>query len=298
MNEENIQDLEQLCRDKTNADECLCKVIDCLKKRGATGPTGPTGPCGCKGPTGPTGATGRQGPTGPTGPQGIQGPTGATGATGATGVTGPTGPQGIQGPTGATGATGATGVTGPTGPQGIQGPTGATGATGATGSTGPQGIQGPTGPTGPGVETLNSYAMVHDETDSMVGQQQPLLFQTTNISNKITYNPLTGDFTIPEAGIYTIHWWVNARHSDKQDSSCEPKTLGIEFHQFWPSDVLIAHSSTHNKLTCCDTGTISGNAIFEALPGASYRLINTSDVDFKLVPNDLYSACVSITRIL
>lgn len=253
MNEENIQDLEQLCRDKTNSDECLCKVIDCLKKRGATGPTGPTGPCGCKGPTGPTGTTGRQGPTGPTGPQGIQGPTGATGATG---VTGPTGPQGIQGPTG------------------------------------------PTGPTGPGVETLNSYAMVHDETDSMVGQQQPLLFQTTNISNKITYNPLTGDFTIPEAGIYTIHWWVNARHSDKQDSSCEPKTLGIEFHQFWPSDVLIAHSSTHNKLTCCDTGTISGNAIFEALPGASYRLINTSDVDFRLVPNDLYSACVSITRIL
>lgn len=253
INEENIQDLEQLCRDKTNSDECLCKVIDCLKKRGVTGPTGPTGPCGCKGPTGPTGATGRQGPTGPTGPQGIQGPTGATGATGATGVTGPTGPQGIQGPT---------------------------------------------GPTGPGVETLNSYAMVHDETDSMVGQQQPLLFQTTNISNKITYNPLTGDFTIPEAGIYIIHWWVNARHSDKQDASCEPKTLGIEFHQFWPSDVLIAHSSTHNKLTCCDTGTISGNAIFEALPGASYRLINTSDVDFRLVPNDLYSACVSITRIL
>ena len=283
MNEENIQDLEQLCRDKTNSDECLCKVIDCLKKRGATGPTGP------QGIQGPTGATGATGVTGPTGPQGIQGPTGATGATG------PTGPQGIQGPTGATGATG---VTGPTGPQGIQGPTGATGATGVTGPTGPQGIQGPTGPTGPGVETLNSYAMVHDETDSMVGQQQPLLFQTTNISNKITYNPLTGDFTIPEAGIYTIHWWVNARHSDKQDSSCEPKTLGIEFHQFWPSDVLIAHSSTHNKLTCCDTGTISGNAIFEALPGASYRLINTSDVDFRLVPNDLYSACVSITRIL
>ena len=58
MNEENIQDLEQLCRDKTNSDECLCKVIDCLKKRGATGPTGPTGPQGIQGPTGATGATG------------------------------------------------------------------------------------------------------------------------------------------------------------------------------------------------------------------------------------------------
>ncbi len=139
--------------------------------------------------------------------------------------------------------------------------------------------------------------MVHDETNSTVGVQQPVLFQATNISNKITYNPNTGDFSIPEAGIYIIHWWINVRHSDKNDESCEPKTLGIEFHQFWPEDVLIAHSSTHNKLTCCDTGTISGNAIFEALPGASYRLINTSDVDLRLVPNDLYSGCVSITRI-
>ena len=140
--------------------------------------------------------------------------------------------------------------------------------------------------------------MVHDETNSTVGVQKPVLFQTTNLSNKITYNPNTGDFSIPEAGIYTIHWWINARHSGGQNNDCEPRTLGIEFHQFWPNDVLIAHSSTHNKLTCCDTGTINGNAIFEALPGASYRLINTSDVDIKLVPNDLYSGCVSITRIL
>ena len=139
--------------------------------------------------------------------------------------------------------------------------------------------------------------MVHDRSDSTVGQQQPILFQNTNISNKITYNPNTGDFYIPEAGIYIIHWWINARHSDNK-STCEPKTLGVELHQFWPEDILIAHSSTHNKLTCCDTGTINGNAIFEALPGASYRFINTSEVDFKLVPNDLYSASVSITRIL
>lgn len=215
-------------------------------------------------------------PTGPTGPTGPRGATGAIGATGATGATGP------QGPTGATGATGATGVTGPTGPQG---PTGATGATGAT------------GPAGPGT-TLDSYAMVHDETNSVVPATNPLLFQTTNLSNKITYNSATGDFYIPEDGIYTIHWWINARNRNKNEHDCEPKTLGVEFHQFWPEDILIAHSSTHNKLTCCDTGTVSGNAIFAALPGASYRFINTSDIDIRLVPNDLYSGSVSITRIL
>lgn len=247
MNQDNLEDImrdcckernDEYCKDKK--DDCLCRVLDCVCKKGVTGPTGPTGATGATGPsvTGPTGATGRQGVTGPTGA---------------------TGPQGITGPTGATGAT---------------------------------------GPAGEDATTFNSYAMVHDETNSTVSHNQPILFQNTNISNKISYNPATGDFTIPEEGIYIIHWWINVRHTDSDHSTCEPRTLGVELHQFWPSDVLIAHSSTHNKLTCCDTGTISGNAIFAALPGASYRLINTSGIDISLVPNDLYSAAVSITRIV
>ena len=214
---------------------------------------------------------GKQGPTGPTGPTGLRGATGMTGATGPQGPTGATGATGPQGPTGATGATG---------PQG---------PTGATGATGPAGIP---------AENFNSYAMVHDETDSQVPVNNPIKFQTTNISNKITYDPNTGDFSIPEEGIYIAHWWINVRHNDNKNSNCEPKTIGIEFHQFWPNDVLIAHSSTHNKLTCCDTGTVSGNAIFAALPGASYRFINTSDIDIKLVPNDLYYTYIYFTRIL
>ena len=273
MNQDNLEDImRDCCKDKK--DDCLCRVLDCVCKKGVTGPTGPTGP------TGATGIQGVTGPTGATGSQGITGPTGATGTQGVTGPTGPTGPQGITGPTGASGVTGPTGATGP---QGITGPTGATG---------------PTGPAGEDATTFNSYAMVHDETNSTVSHNQPILFQTTNISNKISYNPATGDFTIPEEGIYIIHWWINVRHTDADHSTCEPRTLGVELHQFWPSDVLIAHSSTHNKLTCCDTGTISGNAIFAALPGASYRLINTSGIDISLVPNDLYSAAVSITRIV
>ena len=234
MNENNYEQLnEELNKrySKTEKDECICKVLDCLCKTGKQGPTGPTGPTGPRGATGATGATGLQGPTGATGPQG---------------------------------------------------------ATGATG---------PTGPAGTPAENFNSYAMVHDETDSTISVGQPVMFQTTNISNKITYDPNTGDFSIPEEGIYIVHWWINVRHNDNQNSNCEPKTIGIEFHQFWPSDVLIAHSSTHNKLTCCDTGTLSGNAIFEAKGGTSFRLINTSEIDFELVPNDNYSACVSIHRI-
>ena len=87
------------------------------------------------------------------------------------------------------------------------------------------------------------------------------------------------------------------KNHNKDINDCEDKALSIELHRFWPSDELIAHSSTHNKVNCCDSGTINGNAIFHALPGTSYRFINSSKVDFQLIPNDLYSACVSITRI-
>lgn len=139
--------------------------------------------------------------------------------------------------------------------------------------------------------------MVHDESNNVVPKTFPVTFDTTNLSSAITYNPGTGDFYIPDEGTYIIHWWVNVKNHNKDINDCEDKALSIELHRFWPSDELIAHSSTHNKVNCCDSGTINGNAIFHALPGTSYRFINSSKVDFQLIPNDLYSACVSITRI-
>ena len=217
-----------------------------------------------------------------------------TGPTGPTEPTGPTGQCGCTGPQGATGATGPQGRTGDTGATGIQGPTGPKGATGSTGPTGPTGPKGATGSTGPTGGSFQSYAMVHDLSNSTVPVQNPILFQNTNLASKISYSPVTGDFSIPEKGIYIIHWWVNVRNKGK---TCEDKALSIEFRKFWPNVELIAHSSTHNKVSCCQTGTINGNAIFEATAGGSYRFVNASKFDFELVPNDLYSGCVSITRI-
>lgn len=85
--------------------------------------------------------------------------------------------------------------TGPQWPTGPEGPTGATGPTGSQGET----------------NSFDSYAMVHDETNSTVPSNNPILLQTTNISNKITYNPATGDFLIPEKGIYMVNWWFNVK---------------------------------------------------------------------------------------
>ena len=63
----------------------------------------------------------------------------------------------------------------------------------------------------------------------------PLLFQVTNLSNKITYNNATGDFYVPEEGIYNVHWWINARNANSdENTTVNLKTLGVEFHQYWP----------------------------------------------------------------
>lgn len=196
-------------------------------------------------------------------------------------------------------ATGPTGATGVTGPQGITGPTGPTGSTGPTGPTGATGPTGPTGATGPQGEdggSFNAAAMVHDESNSVVPINEAVKFNVPNLTNGVTYDPLSGEFTLPADGQYIIHWWINARSKNDEDN-CDMHVLGVELHHVYPYDVLIAHSSTHNRLSRCDTGTINGNAIFNATANSRIRFINTSDIHMQLVPNDLYSASVSITRI-
>ena len=179
-----------------------------------------------------------------------------------------------------------TGPTGPTGATGITGPTGPTGATGITGPTGPTGATGATGPSG---GSFNAAAMVHDENNAI----KPSII---NLSNGITYDPTSGEFMVPQTGQYLINWWFNVR-SKNTNTECEPIALGIELHQTTPGFNLIAHSSTHNRLSCCDTGAISGNALFAANANDKFRFVNTSNTDFQLVPNDRYSASFSITRI-
>lgn len=137
--------------------------------------------------------------------------------------------------------------------------------------------------------------MVHDETELQVPSHEVIRFNNTNLSNGITYNSANGEFTIPSDGEYIIQWWINARNNYSQTQNCA--ALGVELHQFWPNDIFVAHSSTHNRLFFNDTGTIVGNAIFYAEAGSTYRFINSSPVEIELVPNDLYSAAVSITKI-
>ena len=89
-------------------------------------------------------------------------------------------------------------------------------------------------------------------------------------------------------------WWANVKNNIDE---CVEVPLGIYFKQVSPVFNTIASSVTHNKTNCCDTGTISGNAIFSATANSKYQLFNASIVDFKLIVNNVHSAHISITRI-
>lgn len=139
--------------------------------------------------------------------------------------------------------------------------------------------------------------MVHDRSNSLVASHEPIKFNNLNLFSGITYDSNTGEFKVPDDGLYIIHWWVNVKSHNMHHDNCNKYPLGIELHQVYPYDAFIAHSSTHNELGCCETGTINGNAIFNATANSTYRFINSSNIDFTLVPNDLYSGAVSITRV-
>lgn len=217
------------------------------------------------------------GPTGPTGPKGDPGDCGCTGPTGDTGATGPQGRDGMNG------AMGPTGPTGETGPAGCQGPMGPTGATGATGATGPAG------------GNYNSFAMVHQVGRVSVDPQQPILFETPNISSGITYDLNTGQFTIHTQGQYLINWWVNVRQINTADYEVDP--VSIDFKEVLPVDTVIARSSVNNRLSRQQTGMLVGNAIFTATANSVYKFINSGTVTFELEPNESWAGSVSITRI-
>ena len=152
-----------------------------------TGPTGSTGDTGATGTTGTTGATGTTGSTGATGTTGVTGTTGSTGATGDTGVTGTTG---------ATGATGTTGATGATGVTGDIGATGATGATGGTGATGANLAE----------EGFSAFLSTFSTAASaqLTGWTVTLPYFTS-----ASFNPTTGNYTVPASGVYSIEATIN-----------------------------------------------------------------------------------------
>ncbi|NYB75262.1 hypothetical protein HZF24_14030 [Sedimentibacter hydroxybenzoicus DSM 7310] len=198
-----------------------------IGQTGPAGPQGPAGQTGQTGPVGPQGPAGQAGQTGPVGPQGPAGQTGQTGPVGPQGPTGPIGPAGPQGPTGLPGPAGETGPEGPQGPQGLQGPVGETGPqgpigpigpegpqgeVGATGATGAQGPEGPQGEPGPPRQLAGMQVQLTGSIDGTVADGANVIFDTvlSDSSTDISYDSVTGEFTLAALGNYYLSWWISS----------------------------------------------------------------------------------------
>ena len=267
---------------------------------GATGPQGPQGPQGDIGPQGPQGEKGNpgiQGEIGPQGPAGPQGDTGLQGAQGLQGRIGPTGPQGPQGIQGIQGVAGATGATGPQGLQGIRGEVGPTGA------TGPQGIQGETGPTGAtGPQNITQpFANYIVNAVSPTGTPIPPFTAITQWtqpyynSSSITFNALTGYFTVANAGVYLIISSVSVKPGT--GDSLSRYSFSIDFNStnpFIPSLDLAG-------LTTSDTsgGVLSGSIVTQLSANSQFRILNITSSTVYIVNGSTSgsAANLSIVRI-
>lgn len=172
----------------------------------------------------------------------------------------------------------------------------ATGPTGPTGATGPTGPTGATGPTGPSSEVDSAALMIHDESTNQVNVGDPILFDTTNLSNGITYNSATGIFTITIPGQYFIHWWLNVENPNQEELLAGPEPVIVTLNQVTPVAILISSSATDEALGNNETGHINGNAVFQATAGSTFRFINDSEIVFQLVKNGTYSASISVIR--
>ena len=295
--------------------------------QGPQGPTGPQGPQGLQGekgdtgpqgiqgiqgiqgeigPQGPTGATGPQGPQGPQGDIGPQGPQGEKGDPGIQGEIGPQGPAGPQGDTGLQGAQGLQGRIGPTGPQGPQGIQGIQGVAGATGATGPQGLQGiqgetgPTGATGP-QNITQPFANYIVNAVSPTGTPIPPFTAITQWtqpyynSSSITFNALTGYFTVANAGVYLIISSVSVKPGT--GDSLSRYSFSIDFNStnpFIPSLDLAG-------LTTSDTsgGVLSGSIVTQLSANSQFRILNITSSTVYIVNGSTSgsAANLSIVRI-
>ena len=274
--------------------------------QGIQGEIGPTGPQGDIGPQGPQGPEGRIGPTGPQGPQGLQGiqgrigPTGPQGPQGDIGLTGLQGPKGDTGNPGPQGRQGIQGIQGEVGPQGPQGPTGSQGPQGEKGDPGIQGETGPTGATGP-QNITQPFANYIVNAVSPTGTPIPPFTAITQWtqpyynSSSITFNALTGYFTVANAGVYLIISSVSVKPGT--GDSLSRYSFSIDFNStnpFIPSLDLAG-------LTTSDTsgGVLSGSIVTQLSANSQFRILSITSSTVYIVNGSTSgsAANLSIVRI-
>ena len=100
---------------------------------------------------------------------------------------------------------------------------------------------------------------------SEIADGEPILFDTviTNETTAITYNPVNGEFTISEEGVYYFDFWIAV------DTAATATTITFELEGSDGTSILTSSSNTAQ--------TLSGNALVNVTTVPStFRLLNQS----------------------
>ena len=149
----------------------------------------------------------------------------------------------------------------------------------------------PTPPTPPPVvpiaQLTGMQVQLVGADQTLIADGENIIFNSiiTNLSPDITYNSITGVFTVTEAGVYYADWWVNT------DGASEATTilLTLEF-----SSGPAISASTPSPFT---TVQLNGQALVSLPAGTTFSLVNNSGSTIALATSQI-QADLSIMKVV
>lgn len=134
------------------------------------------------------------------------------------------------------------------------------------GVVGPQGPTGPTGPTGPALTLSGLQTQLVGAGATAVGVGANVIFNSivSNPGSSITYNAVTGVFTLTQSGTYYIDWWVNT-------DGAGPESTVI-------FTILVSNGQTisASSLSPITSLQLNGHALITVTAPATFSLVNNT----------------------
>ena len=162
----------------------------------------------------------------------------------------------------------------------------------------PRGVDGeigPTGPTGPqGGISSNCYGMAHSTINKPLNNNDYVPF---NISDRISNLMIaqSGLITLALEGTYLINWWITVNPID-----ATPGIINFELKEISPVERTLGWSTSGNTVDNTETVVLYGTALVDAgydSPTKNFALVNVSNAEIYLNPNNEVGAVITITKI-
>lgn len=163
------------------------------------------------------------------------------------------------------------------------------------GRDGIDGEMGPTGPTGPtGEISSNCYGMAHSTINRAINNNAYIPF---NMSDRVSNMMIaqSGTITLPLEGTYLINWWATISTLDTT-----PVIINIELQEISPNPRILGWSTSGKTVDDTEIVVLSGTAVIDSgcvEATRNFALVNVSNAEIFLNPNNEVGAVITITKI-